>query len=196
MTRTFDEGCLRFEFGERWQIIKYDDSPMYRKGIGRLDESKAVDFIAAHKNRTLYFVEVKDFRGCEIEQKERLRSGKLDYEVARKVRDSIAGLIGAHRNASEPESLSRYVDLLVNHDRDVKVVLWMEGPAIASLAGNDRRGRTRQERRKVGVQAFGNLLKRKLRWLTTKVALANLDEYASLLPDLAVSRLPGASPPS
>lgn len=196
MSQVFDEGCLRFKFGESWNVEKYDDSPAYRKGIERLDESKAVDFIAAHANRILFFVEVKDFRGSKAEQRQRLREGQLDHEVATKVRDSIAGLVAAHRNASEPERWEQHIDLLVNRDRDIKIILWMEGHALAALADNDRHRQVHERRCKVGAQIFGNLLKRKLRWLTVKVALANLSEYASLLPDLEVSSLPRESLPN
>ena len=107
--KTFVEGHLRFEFGPSWQVEKYDEHPIYREGIERLKEqipcthclhpqdvgSKAVDFVGIYKGQP-YFIEVKDFRGHAIENSRRTQ-GALAIEVALKVRDTVAGLLGVCR---------------------------------------------------------------------------------------------------
>jgi hypothetical protein len=76
MTR-IEEGYLAFEFGERWRVLKLDEHQYYRKHIGKIDETKAVDFVGIFDDKKLYFIEVKDFRGYRIENKDRFLRGKL-----------------------------------------------------------------------------------------------------------------------
>ncbi len=93
MTR-IEEGRLAFEFGERWNVFKLDDHRDYRQGIAKIENSKAVDFLGILNNSELYFIEVKDFRGYRIENRDRLLSGQLSLEIARKVKDSWPVLSG------------------------------------------------------------------------------------------------------
>src|SRR5580692_8886295 len=72
---TFEEGHLRFRFDSSWYAIKYDEHPDYRERIERLDGTKAVDFVAVHRDSQLFLIEVKDFRGHRIENQPRLREG-------------------------------------------------------------------------------------------------------------------------
>ncbi len=44
MTR-IEEERLAFEFGEQWNIFKFDEHHDYRQGIAKLDKTKAVDFL-------------------------------------------------------------------------------------------------------------------------------------------------------
>ncbi len=52
------------------------------------------------KGGTLFLIEIKDFRGARIENKQRIEHAYLADEVAQKVRDTIAGLYGAYRCCS------------------------------------------------------------------------------------------------
>lgn len=193
MSRRFDEEGVRFDFGPSWDVEKYDASTAYRKGLERLNGSRAVDFVAALADKSLTLIEVKDYRG---HRGRRPRDGELTDVVATKVRDSVAGLIGAHRNASKPARWEPYITLLVNRNRDVRVVLWMDEDAPGTATTPARHRQVRRQRNRTGAQATGNVLKKKLRWLTTKVFLTNLAEYAHILPDLTASSLPGAGLPN
>lgn len=188
----FQRRGVRFNFGASWDVEKYDGSTGYRKGLERLNGSRAVDFIAALAGTSLFFIEAKDYRGC---WGPRPRDEELTNAVAAKVRDSIGGLIGVHRNTSEPTRWTRYVDLLVNRARDVRIVLWIDEDAPATATILARHRHARRQRDKTGAQATGELLKKKLRWLTSKVFLASLGEHKRILPNLAASSLPGAGQP-
>lgn len=99
MTR-FKEGFLDFVFGERWQILKLDEHKDYRLRIGKLESTKAVDFIGILDQKELYLIEVKDLRGDRIANKDRLLKGQLAIEIAQKVKDSVACIVGAYRTSS------------------------------------------------------------------------------------------------
>jgi hypothetical protein len=196
MTR-IEEGYLAFEFGERWRVFKLDEHRDYRERIGKLDETKAVDFIGILDDKELYFIEVKDFRGYRIESKDRFLKGKLpdcqliegecqllkgelplSVELAQKVRDSIACIIGAYRTSSEPEVWAYYATLLCNKKRSIKVVLWLEHDLPSHLT----------LRRKAMESVSANFLKPKLKWLTHSVFVYNSKKFD--LPDVKVKNLP------
>ncbi len=82
--KTIVEGHLRFQFDDSWFAIKYDDHRDYRERIERLDGTKAVDFVAVYMNAQLFLIEVKDFRGFRIENRERVTDGQLALEVGQK----------------------------------------------------------------------------------------------------------------
>ena len=68
----------------------------------------------------LYWIEVKDFRGYRIQNKRRLSEGELAIEVAQKVRDSIAGIIGAYRTSGSWETWEPFVRSLRSRDNRVQ----------------------------------------------------------------------------
>lgn len=86
----FQEQRLEFEFGKSWSVTKLDSNTFYREHMEKLDGTKAVDFVGTANNQDLYLIEVKDFRGHRIENKDRLQDGQLAIETGQKVRDSIS----------------------------------------------------------------------------------------------------------
>jgi hypothetical protein len=89
------EGNLRFGFPDDWAVVKYDESSFYRDQIERCEGTKAVDIIA-YSRGDMFIIEVKDFRGYRIQNKERLTNSDLAIEIAQKVRDTMAGMYRAH----------------------------------------------------------------------------------------------------
>lgn len=156
------EKNIRFRFEDGWRVIKYDDEKFYRSGIGTLPDTKAVDFIACRGN-DLYFIEVKDFRGHRIENRERLESGQLTVEVGKKVRDSVAGILGAYRHPSHENQLEAFIQALTNCRTALWVILWLEHDLP-----------THPQTRKKALQSIElNQYKQKLAWLTNKVRVIN-----------------------
>ncbi|MCP4662516.1 MAG: hypothetical protein GY856_44535 [bacterium] len=180
MTRSFEEGRLRFHFGERWRVEKYDAHRDYRQKIGKLEGTGAVDFVGIYDEKDLYLIEVKDFRGFRIQSKERLERGQLALAVARKVRDTISGLVAAYRRSLEPEIWRPYVSALMRQQKRLYVALWLEEDRPA--------GKVLTQRRVVARGTLTKTLKGRLRWLTTKVAV--LDREQPSLPELQVAGLP------
>ncbi len=193
MTR-IEEGNLVFEFGDKWQVFKLDEHRYYRERIAKIDETKAVDFVGIFNNEILYFIEVKDFRGHRIENRDRLIKTKvpscqlvngecqfdkgslsLPIELAQKVRDSIACIIGNSHTSSDSKTWLPYAKLICS--QKIKVILWLE----QDLPDNSF------ERKKVERSIRIKRFKQKLSWLTYKVLVCSSDKPC--LPDVKVSNL-------
>lgn len=174
----WEEQNLRFEFGKQWRVLKLDDHPDYRDRIAKLDGTKSVDFLGIFNERVFYFIEVKDFRGHRIENKDRLQDGLLADEVGQKVRDSLACVISAHRNSAQQELWKKFVDLICNRQKDIKVIIWLEQDLPAHPI----------QQRKVLASISSIKFKAKLAWLTRYVLVSSLDN--NILPDVKVVNLP------
>jgi hypothetical protein len=119
------EGSLRFELEQVDFAEKYDDWRHYRNVFNSAcGSSKAVDFIVS-KARTLWLIEVKDYR-----RHIRTKPSELADEVILKVRDTMAGLVStaflgadAHEMEISRSALSR---------RKLRFVLHLEQPSKPS----------------------------------------------------------------
>jgi hypothetical protein len=173
----FEEESLRFEFGANWQdsIIKFDDHPDYHSVKDGLEQTRGVDFVGVFRAE-LYFIEVKDFRGYRIQNKQRLTKGELMVEVGQKVRDSVACVIGVSRTSSEREKWQTYKQFLCQETGRVRIILWLEQDQSRP-----------DEVVKHGV--LRNDLKRRLKWLGVRINVYSLQELQESL-DLQVSSLP------
>jgi hypothetical protein len=187
------EEHLRFEFGPSWQVEKYDDeTSMYRKGgIERLKEqipckqclkprdvgTKAVDFVGRRREHDdqIYLIEVKDFRGHAVENRRRAQ-GELAFEVAIKVRDTLAGLVGALHRPDTPSWRPLVAPLL---QRPPKVLLWLEEDM--SPARTNQRGDP--------TMVMRTALSQRLSWLNPHVMVMNKEKLWPAL-DLYVQNLP------
>ncbi len=96
--KRIEEEYLAFDFGERWKVFKFDDHRDYQRMKDTLEGTKAIDFLGVLDKKELYLIEVKDFRQHRIETRDRLLTGELAIELAQKVRDSLACIIGAYKN--------------------------------------------------------------------------------------------------
>lgn len=176
MSTEIREQNLLFTFRDSWLVVKLDDHRDYRNGLGKLAGSKAVDFLGIHQNQ-LYFIEAKDFRGHRIENQERLRSGQLTTEIGQKVRDSVACIVAAYRQSGNSE-WQPYLKILRDQRKLVKVVVWLEYDLPADPYTR------KKDRASIATKEF----KKKLRWLTTTVLVANM--AGNPIPDLDVTNQP------
>jgi hypothetical protein len=178
--RVFVEGHLEFKFSDQWHVIKYDGHRDYRRIVKR-DGTKAVDFVAVHGTQPsiLYLIEVTDYRGYRIEEKKRISDGTLAREVAEKVRDTIAGIVGGLQNGNA-EDWGIVMERLATPVPPIRVVLWLEEDAIPRPTGRAK------NQRSVLIDA----LEKRLRWLTTRVVVTSIDYHS--IPGLTSRNLPGA----
>lgn len=90
MTKCIQEGNLVFEFPTP-DVLKYDQSNFYRKHFINecSKDNAAVDFLYC-RNKISWLVEVKDYRYYPREN-----PSDLAEDVARKVRDTLAGVAAA-----------------------------------------------------------------------------------------------------
>ncbi len=192
--KVIEEGHIRFEFGESWTVAeKWDDTRIFRDGLQKLngevlDEqtgqtvpvgSRAVDIVGV-RHDDLYLIEVKDYRGYAIETKKR-QTADLPLLIGSKVRDTVAGLVGASRSAP-----AAWVDtcarLLVERKRRVFVLAWVADPALRVAEAVTKRNMWQMERR--------DRLKQRLAWLTPHVVVAS--PFDGSVVDVMTHNLPGA----
>jgi hypothetical protein len=192
------EKRLRFEFGPSWQDArKYDEHEVYRAGLEGLKakvaceacgsqflcqrcgreadaDSRAVDIVGRYRGQ-LYLIEVKDFREHEVENRARIGRG-LAIEVARKVRDTLAGMVGAAHGRDGP-SWKPLVEPLLQ--KQPHVLLWLE---------EDLRPE-RIEKRGHPAPDVAESLRICLRWLSQTVMVVNQQTVWPAL-DVKVHRIP------
>ncbi len=88
------EGGLEFEFPDGISATKFDSWSFYRHQFQKIcGGTKAVDIVATD-GRSVWLLEIKDYRTSP-----RRKSLELGDEIARKVRDTLAGLTAAAANA-------------------------------------------------------------------------------------------------
>jgi hypothetical protein len=188
---TFDEGALRVAFGERWVVEKWDASAVYTRGIGtlsgeltdargqaRAEGTKAVDFVGVLDGAALHLVELKDFRGHRIENKAR-QLQELPLEIGLKVRDTLAGLVGAGAKEGAPAWVARCGTALAGRKHPVRVVAWILDDA--ARPGEDARKRAARSSERT------QRIKQRLAWLTARVLVE--DPRTTTLADVRTENL-------
>ena len=119
------EGDLTFSFPDRCQASKYDDWSFYRKQFQAVaDKSKAVDILCV-KGNTSWLIEIKDYR-----QHTRTDPSDIADDLARKVRDTLAGLAAAAKVANDADQRELARKALATSKW--RVVLHLEQPATVS----------------------------------------------------------------
>lgn len=191
MPTPLDVENQRFEFGDQWSAaFKYDDTTFYRKEAIRLQgdvdgvsqSTKAVDVVGLHEQSGLLLLEAKDFRGHRIANKPRIE-GEVAVEVAVKVRDTIAALVGASRKPVN-EFPSEVLVAALQRSKEVVVVLWLEDDSFHNA-----------DRAKQRLTTLNGVLKSKLAWLNVRTFVLS-SSVANRLPHLVVTNLPGAGQPN
>lgn len=115
------EGGLSFHFPVDAIASKYDEWSFYRNQFNQIcNGSKAVDILYLH-NRTLWLIEVKDYR-----INRRTKPTDLADEIALKVRDTLAGLTAAQVNAND--ATERQLARQALETTCIRVVLHLEQP--------------------------------------------------------------------
>lgn len=179
MTTIFEESGLHFEFSqEHWWVCKYDDHVAHKNV--KIDQHKAVDFVAIYKNSEIFLFEIKSFREHRIENKKRLKNSAEDLttEIAQKVRDTVAAVIGASRNATQDaEKWDFLAKLLVNPKKMVKIVAWVEEDQNLT-----------EKKQQVELSIRNSKLKQKMKWLSTKTFFCNTNNMLGY-EDFMVKRL-------
>lgn len=183
-----------FEFDDSWSVaFKYDDTAYYHGGpervngvltkhssgstISRGQGTKAVDVVGLQDSGGLLLLEAKDFRGHQAANVHRM-SGEVCFEVGLKVRDTIAGLIGAARMAVV-EFPAAQVAAALQPGPDFMIVLWLEDDLFTNPVKTAPK-----------LQMLNNLLKTNLNWLNAKTLVVSSSKDGHLVPGLAVSDLP------
>ncbi len=165
MTITIDERKLRFQFDDTWSVVeKYDDHPDYRNAMQKLQGTSALDFVAVRgDDGPVFLIEVKDYRSLPLDEQENRLDGDLAAQGGRKVRDTIAGILGPHHRG-QVDSWGPVVRRMVAPDRPIQVLLWVED---SFPSGPEGRSGNR-------LSVLAGRLRGQLEWLTPNVFVARL----------------------
>ena len=164
------EGSLSFQFPAPWRMWKWDGDSAFKDGIRRLRDSHGVDFVGVRGTDLSCFIEVKDYRW----HKRKWSNDELATWLAQKVRDTIAGIVGARYRRGNEEDWKLHLGAWFAR-RSLAVILWLEEKHL----------------KKEEMAFLTDALKRKLRWLTTRVLVANLADPPPGF-DFKAKSLPGA----
>ena len=129
------EGNLACDFPPAWEATKYDEWAFFRNQFSNccndaqssrreLRGSQAVDFLALDPSRTLWLIELKDYR-----HHRRTKPEKIWTEVAIKARDTLAGLFAANVEIGHDDHPFANRSLACTK---LRVVLHLEQPATHS----------------------------------------------------------------
>ena len=116
------EGQITFSFPDNCEAGKYDKWSFYRNQFQNIaGGSKAVDILCLEGDNA-WLIEVKDYR-----QHPRTKAVDIADEIAMKVRDTVAGLAAAGKNANDDDE--RRLACRALRKRRWRVVLHLEQPA-------------------------------------------------------------------
>ncbi len=185
--RTLREGDLDFTFDAGWTVFRHwDAQSVYIALNDQVPGSRAVDIVGVRdRPRAIYLIEIKDYRTSEAQpstRKKLANDGRdLAAIVATKVRDTVAGLIGAARQERD-DDWSRTHDALAEH---VWVVLWIEHTSLTALNS------VRDRRNKGEAVVLKRSIATRCRWLRAQVEVCS--RGGSCLPGLTVKSVAGAA---
>lgn len=181
--KEFRESGLHFRFDDRWDVCQLDTEADYRNKIARqIPETRSIDFIGFNETeKILLFVEVKSFRGYGNRKNMRRLTGEEDdltIEIAQKVRDSLATIIGGARHSTHlSDTWKKYISHL-NQGEALKVIAWVE---------LDVHTQTLLSRAKINMGTRRRELKKRLTWLTSDVQILNTRNYAHEIEGMEVT---------
>ncbi len=190
----FEESNLRFDFSDDWTFIEqYDLLSDYDRIKNAITGTKGVDFVGILNDKTLYFFEVKNFKGHRISSKGRFSDDDdpIWLEVAQKVRDTVAGIIGASRKSLDREEKLQWqnvAEYLIDSNKRVIIVLWLEQD------GDNDKQEYKRKRKKGYKTTIKGKLKESLLWLADEVLVLSCD-YNLLEDSLDVTFLPASPTP-
>jgi hypothetical protein len=169
---TFTESNLTFSFDdENWNILKYDQEPVYLEISHALEGTKAIDFLGFYNSTALILFEVKGFRGYGSQKSvcDRLADGMeiLSIEVAQKVKDTVAAIAGISRNIKTRDTIWAKAANQIIQNRELVIVAWVE---------EDLTNKSQRDRKKNEMSVRTLKLKNKLSWLTTNITIDNVKE--------------------
>lgn len=183
----FKESGIRFVFDDnQWNVLQLDKETDYKKIADTLPETKAIDFLGIHNHNAIYLFEVKSFRGHGSEESVRARlknaADDLTTEIGQKVRDSLACLLAGARNSTNKDEVWKtYCRKIMSGEVEVGVIAWIEEDVSTSVL---------TARAKLKMSVRRDNLRKKLRWLSTKVEILNARNYNNSVTGLTVSLLP------
>lgn len=179
----FKESGLIFKFGEQWEVTQLDTEKDYANVCNKIPGTKSIDFIGINKSEDmLVLIEVKGFRGYGKQNSIQNRlSGKQDdiiIEIAQKVRDSLAVILGGCRNSTNQTELWKACIKHIKDNKKVRIIAWLE---------IDESTEVMLRRAKVQMSIRRKELRKILLWLTSDIDILNTKSYNNEINGISVA---------
>lgn len=181
----FEESNLKFTFHRNiWEVVKFDDDENidYHKVSKNIQGTRAVDFIGILNSRSLYFFEIKNFRGHGNDPQSQIRlshgAEKLTSEIAQKVRDSVACIVGASRNSTNRAQFWQDTLNIIKDNHDFRIIAWIEEDTTTDSY--------KIKYRKSVLTTRNSKLKNKLNWLCSRIFITSINESSLDISGLTV----------
>ena len=181
-SKVFVGGIIAYHGGPKMDLLGVDRDTLRAEGSisehvvrAMAEGAKGVDILGS-RARTLTFLEVKDFRRAMGDRESRIQN-ELPFEIGFKACDTVAGVVGAARDAG-PTAFQGFAQMLVDSNSPIEIILWLEEPSVTSKA--------ELLRRKSRLSTATSKLKQCCKWLTDRAFVVNSEEYKRILTDLEV----------
>lgn len=195
------ESGIRGSFPDDWQLLDYDSRPERKAKAPQDIFPFAIDFVLLKPAvpKTLTFLEMKGFQNMGSANRKKLANGELETELAKKVRDTIAGIAGFSRTSKDAADFKAFAKALGDSGTKLEINLWIE--ADHSLLGNrekrnidwnaDRRTQIHEQIEKMKKARGGTFLKRmkqSLSWASGEVRLCHRGNIGQFIPGTTVRK--------
>lgn len=122
--KRFEEGDVEFHFDASWLVERYDTLSYYRNQFQNVcGGAKGVDFVAIDSRQdAAWLIEAKDYTH---EPRDHAKKGPIEYEVAEKTRDTLAGLMAMKAYGDNREAALATATFT---SKRLRVVLHLEQP--------------------------------------------------------------------
>ncbi len=197
------ESGMIVSFPDGWQLLDYDSRSERKARVPQDSFPYAIDFVLLRTTpkRTVSFLEMKGFQNMGTANRLKLESGELETELAKKVRDTIAGIVGFARTAPDSAAFQPFAKALGDNGTRFEINLWIE--ADHSLLNkrqrrnidwrNDRRTEIQHQigkMRKARDGTFLKRMKRTLAWASAEIQLCHSGNIGQFIPGTTARRDP------
>ena len=115
-------------FPDDWSLLDYDARNERKSKVPQDIFPFAIDFVLlrAAAPKTLTFLEMKGFQQMGSANRKKLADGELETELAKKVRDTMAGITGFARTADKAGDFKPFAKALGDSGTKLEINLWIE----------------------------------------------------------------------
>lgn len=167
----FREGDIEFSFDDNfWWLIYGDNHVDFTKIKKYITGTKSCDFIGFYReeqrNEAL-FLEVKDFRSCDLPNYYQTVSDCYDT-LLQKVRDSLSAILNGSRNSTNGiDEWRQWIEYFQNQENRLYVLMWREHST--HFINNPRHEQS--------IMHTERTIKAKLHWLSAFICFIDKKEF-------------------
>lgn len=196
------ESGMVITFPDDWKLLDYDNRAERKAKTPQDVFPYAVDFVLLRSSgrKTISFLELKGFQKMGSANRSKLANGELETEMAKKVRDTIAGIVGFSRTSAAASEFAPFAKALGDNGVRFEINLWIEADHTL-LGKREKRNIDWNAQRKDEIQrqiekfrkardgTFLKRMKRALSWASAEIQLCHSQNVGSFIPGTTARQL-------